>query len=137
MLNIFDSPYGQRMSANFSSPGFSPVQRRKVPYEQQQQRYHSPAQSSTPRYNANWGASPTTPYSPYTYKSVQHMGRRGYGSPATPSCRRGSNSSFNSPGTPTQYSSKEFDANEYVIPEMTCNPWAKLEEEYYANNTMK
>lgn len=73
MLDIFDSPYGQRMSANFASPGFSPVQRRKVPYQQQQQRCHLPAQSSTPRYNANWSASPTTPYSPYTYKSVQHM----------------------------------------------------------------
>ncbi|VDN02200.1 unnamed protein product [Thelazia callipaeda] len=68
-------------------------------------------------------------YSPYTYKSPQykdqkHSSSKTYSSPTAFLEKNCSNHS----GLQSRPCMKNFNVNEYVIPDMTTNPWKMLEE---------
>ncbi|VDP12967.1 unnamed protein product [Onchocerca flexuosa] len=135
--NHFDSPF----RSPYASPIFphnttmsSPYSRHSSLYQHQKRPYchmstptYSVNSLTSGQYSPNW-RGPSKAYSPYIYKNPQNMvdvsyliqEYSGFSSTIPPDNRRDSrmNSGAN----------EQFNVNEYVIPSMTANPWAKLEE---------
>ncbi|EFO23514.1 hypothetical protein LOAG_04968 [Loa loa] len=82
------------------------------------------------QHSPNWhGLSRAS--SPYIYKNPQNtvdasrlIQERGSSCSTSPNSRRHNRNSG------TVYLAEQFDVNDYVIPAMTSNPWAKLEKFY-------
>uniref|UniRef100_A0A915PFF2 Uncharacterized protein n=1 Tax=Setaria digitata TaxID=48799 RepID=A0A915PFF2_9BILA len=131
--NPFRSPYSPLtfpnyavMSSSYSSPHHLPYQQKKrPPYGPSSVPNYRTNSHTSVHYSPNWRSSPRA-HSPYIYKSPQHMVQEYGGSYATArDCRRDGH--MNSGAV---FPAEQFDVNDYVVPSMTSNPWAKLEEFY-------
>ncbi|VDO36761.1 Uncharacterized protein BM_BM10804 [Brugia malayi] len=131
--NRFDSPFRSPYApatfpyyASHSSFRYRSPYQQKRPYINLSAPSYSVSSLTNAQHCPNWHG-PSRAFSPYIYKNPQNMIQEcGDSFTTTPNYRRHNNNSR------TACLAEQFDVNDYVIPAMTSNPWAKLEE-FYAN----